>query len=112
MNLNHADNLTITTQALKAAHVHAAQTAATAARDKSNLQANENALILEGVEGKNEAERKARLAEGTLSDRVTLERSEQAHREAQLALTLAELDHKLARELAALHRAELGANNS
>lgn len=111
MTLNHADNLTITTQALKAAHVHAAETAATVTRDKSNLASNENFFLVQGIEGKNEAERKARLADATLNDRLTLERSEQAHREAQLQLTLTELDHRLARDLATLHIAQLGANN-
>ena len=95
------------TETLKLAHKNVTESAGLLARDKSNLAANENHVILQGLEGKNETERKARLADATLHDRVVLERSEAAHREAQLALTLADLDYKLAREAAALHRAEL-----
>lgn len=95
------------TEILKLAHKNVAESASLLARDKSNLASNENHVILEGLEGKNETERKARLAEATLHDRVVLERSEAAHREAQLALTLAELDYKLAREALSLHRAQL-----
>jgi hypothetical protein len=95
------------TDALKAAHEQLARSANVLARARSDLATRENEVILAGVEGKNEAERKARLADLTTADRVRLEDAERNHRGAQLAVTLAELDHKLARELAALHRAEL-----
>lgn len=97
------------TDALKAAHEQLARSANVLARERSELANSENTIILAGVEGKNEAERKARLADLTTADRVRLEDAERNHRGAQLAVTLAELDYKLARELAALHRAELTA---
>jgi len=95
------------TDALKAAHEQLARSANVLARERSELANSENTIILAGVEGKNEAERKARLADLTTTDRVRLEDAERNHRGAQLAVTLAELDYKLARELAALRRAEL-----
>lgn len=101
------ENLKTATETLKDAHRAVAYTAGLVTRDKNNLASNETAAILQGLEGKNEAERKARLADLTLNEQVALQRSEASHREAQLRLTLAELDYKLAREAAALHRAEL-----
>ena len=50
------------TDALKAAHEQLARSANVLARER-NLATRENEVILAGVEGKNEAERKARLAD-------------------------------------------------
>lgn len=105
--MSHAENLTTTTVALKAAHERLARSVNVIARERSDLATRENEVLLAGLEGRNEAERKARLADLTTTDRFRLEDAERNHRDVQLAVTLAELDYKLARELAALHRAEL-----
>lgn len=71
------------------------------------LAAAEARHTLAGLEGKNEAARKAELATLTESETAEVVTADKAHRQAQLVLTLADLDYKLAREAAALHRAQL-----
>lgn len=60
-----------------------------------------------GLEGKNEQARKAELADLTTTERDEVANLESLYRFAQLDLTCAELDYKLAREALSLHRAEL-----
>ena len=95
------------TDALKEAHQWLHEKAQDLTRDKARLAAAEADHTLAGLDGKNADERKARLAELTKSERFNLEDGEAHHRAAQVALTLAELDYRYAREAAALHRAEL-----
>lgn len=60
-----------------------------------------------GLEGKNEQARKAELAELTATERDEVANLEGLYRYAQLDLTCAELDYKVAREANANYRAEL-----
>lgn len=103
----NANDLTLATEALKAAHVNlaGAHTALTLA--KRNLAEAENTCIRAGLEGKNEAARKAELDALTTSQREAVEIAELDLHTAQLELTLADLDYILAREHIALQRAEL-----
>lgn len=95
------------TSALKGAHGHLHDTTTRLAIAKRDLAAAEAKHTLAGLEGKNEAARRAELSALTQNEQAEVVNAESFHREAQLRLTLAELDYKLAREAAALHRAEL-----
>lgn len=95
------------TDALKAAHINAHGFAEVLQNRKRLLAERETELIRVGLEGKNEAARRAELDALTEPERANVQTAEDIHRRLQLNLTLAELDYKLARELAALHRAEL-----
>lgn len=101
------DRLADATEILKLAHINlaGANTALTVA--KRELIAAENHHVRAGLEGKNEAARKAELDALTATERQALEVAELNLRTAQLELTLADLDYKLAREHIALQRAEL-----
>lgn len=95
------------TRALQDAHkdVHRAHTALNKA--KRLLATRENLLTARGLEGKNEAARKAELAAQCISEQEAVNTAEDELRDAQLALTLAELTYRYDREAIALRRAEL-----
>lgn len=101
------NDLESSTLRLQDAHkdVHRAHTALNKA--KRLLATRENLLTARGLEGKNEAARKAELAAQCISEQEAVNAAEDELRDAQLALTLADLDYKLAREAVALKRAEL-----
>lgn len=101
--------LTQATNALKTAHVGLAHAQAALTTAKRNLVEHETELVFNGLQGKNEAARKAELDMVTRTERLAVNDAEDALRAAQLAFTLADLDHKLAREITALRRAELNA---
>lgn len=95
--------LTETTDTLIRAHCHAfdAQTELHEAQRTLNTAEAEHTLA--GLEGKNEAARKAALAALTEAEQLQVNKREYAHRAARLRLTEAELDHRLARDLLRLH---------
>jgi len=95
------------TGALKDAHGRLHDTTVALAIAKRDLAAAEAKHTLAGLEGKNEAARRAELAALTADEQMAVVNAESLHREAQLRLTLAELDYKLAREANANYRAEL-----
>lgn len=95
------------TSALKDAHGHLHDTTTRLAIAKRDLAAAEAKHTLAGLEGKNEAARRAELSALTTEEQTAVVNAESLHREAQLRLTLADLDYKLAREAVALHRAQL-----
>lgn len=69
----------------------------------------EHRHTLAGLEGKNEATRKAQLAELTQDERAAVDDAEAANISARHMLTIAELNYRTTREIAALHRAQLHA---
>lgn len=101
------NDLKTATAQLKEAHVEVARQREALADAQHNLAYAERNHILDGLEGKNETERKARLAQLTQEQTTALEGAEYALRLAELNLKLADLDYKLAREALSLHRAEL-----
>src|SRR5690625_4617277 len=93
--------LDTTTTALKSAHAHLHDTNRAlllARRDLADAGARHT---LAGLEGKNAEARKAELANLTAEEQGDVVNAESIHRDAQLQLTLAELDYRLAREVVA-----------
>lgn len=97
------DRLESTTILLINAHENAAKALDAVKNSKRNLAAAETHHTLAGLEGKNEQARKAELAALTFDDHNELAYSEQHLIAMQLALTIAELNHRLARDLLRLH---------
>lgn len=78
---------------------------------KRHLARAEAEHILAGLEGKNEAARKAELANLTTQERRALEAAEEKLDNTRLNLTLVELDARLARDLLRLHTSNLEDNS-
>lgn len=97
------DLLTETTDTLIRAHCHAFDTQTQLHEDQGVLAAAEAEHTLAGLEGKNEASRRAELAALTETERLEVDKAEYTNRAARLRLTEAELNHRLARDLLKLH---------
>lgn len=95
------------TENLKDAHGLVYDTTITLAAAKRDLAGAEFEHTLAGLEGKNAEARKAELAVLTRKEQAGVDNADMHHRKAQIGLTLAELDYKLAREALSLHKAEL-----
>lgn len=74
---------------------------------KRALATLENTLTAQGLEGKNEAARKAELANKCTTEQTAVDHAEDNLRTAQLNLTIAELEYRFDREAATFGRAEL-----
>lgn len=74
---------------------------------KRTLTATESILTTRGLEGKNEAARKAELATKCATEQASVDTAENELLASKLELTIAELEYRFAREAAALTRAEL-----
>jgi len=97
-----SQRLTDTNAVVKAAHEAHYRAALELTQARRVLAACEAEYIRVGVEGKNEAARQAALDALTVAERFSVQAAEDEKARTSLVLTLAQLDHQLARDLLTL----------